>query len=302
MKPILSVCIPNFNRADFLLKNLLSIGKQIRPDVEIVISDNASTEDIPGVIVKFKKKFPKAIVRFHRNKTNLGFDNNVIRVVSLARGKYCWLLSNDDQILPGSLSKVIKIIKGPKLPSFIFINYQRFDNRLKKITSDHMVNLSKDLFFDNPNDFYFTKTPTSYFKLLGINTLTMSCDIFNRDYWHKSIPKTKRFVGHNFIHVFTIMDMIKNYPSIYVVAQPQVQYVSNNHRPWANYIWSDYRNVLLNYLLHLGYDRDKVLSLKQFLKQDEINERLLIKGEKLGLYQRFYPIIRKIRNLLGHQI
>jgi hypothetical protein len=98
------------------------------------------------------------------------------------------------------------------------------------------------------------------------------------------------------------MDMIKNYPSIYVVAQPQVQYVSNNHRPWANYIWSDYRNVLLNYLLHLGYDRDKVLSLKQFLKQDEINERLLIKGEKLGLYQRFYPIIRKIRNLLGHQI
>lgn len=302
MKPILSICIPNYNRADFLYKNLLSIGKQSRKDIEIVISDNASTEDVSLVVRKFRDKFPKTPVIFHRNPANLGFDNNVIKVVSLARGKYCWLLSNDDQILPGSLEKLIKIIKRSKPPAFIFINYQRFDNRLKKITSARMVNILKDRYFSDHNDFYFTKTPTSYFKFLGINTLTMSCDIFDRQYWLQSIVRTKQFVGHNFIHVFTIVDMIKNHPSILFVAKPQVRYVSNNHRPWANYIWADYRNVLLSYLLRFGYDKDKVLNLRQFLKQDEINERLLIKGEKLGIYQKFYPIIRMIRNLLGHHI
>ncbi|MFZ2202226.1 MAG: glycosyltransferase family 2 protein [Microgenomates group bacterium] len=300
-KPLISVCIPNFNRADFLAKNLAAIGRQADRTIEVVISDNASTEDTRGVVGKFQNKFPNLKVRFHRNRTNVGFDKNVIRVVDLARGEYCWLLSNDDQILPGSLAKIKQVIHT-KQPAFIFVNYSRFDNRVKKVTAARMVDLKRDLHFGNASEFYFWPTPSSYFKLLGINVLTMSCDIFKRKYWRQSITKTQRFVDHNFIHVFTILDFIRYHPQIYVMAKPQVQYVSNNHRPWANYIWTDYRHHLLDSLLRLGYDSTKVKKLKEALKQDEINERLLIKGEKLGIYQKLYPIIRKIRNLLGHRV
>lgn len=302
MKPPLSICIPNYNRADFLARSLTAIGLQAGKNIEVVISDNASTEDINGVIKKFQVKFPNVKLRFHRNRVNVGFDRNVIKVVNLAKGEYCWLLSNDDCILPGSIKNILNLIRVQKKPAFIFVNYRRFDNRLEKVTSIRMVDIRKDIYFDSGDNFYFRETPTSYFKLLGINTLTMSCNIFNRRYWRQSIARTQRFVGHNFIHVFTIVDLIKKHPAIYFMAQPQVQYVSNNHRPWANYIWTDYRHILLDYLERLGYDSAKVKQHKNELRQDEINERLLIKGEKLGFYQKFYPVIRKIRNLLGHHV
>jgi len=38
------------------------------------------------------------------------------------------------------------------------------------------------------------------------------------------------------------------------LAAPQLDYVCNNHRPWSNDVWHDYRTGVYGWLRHLGYD------------------------------------------------
>ncbi|MBT4551840.1 glycosyltransferase family 2 protein, partial [bacterium] len=161
LKPLLSICIPNYNRAQFLAKNLNSIAKQNQPGIEIVVCDDRSPEDIKSVIEKFKIKYPKVNLKYKQNKINLGFDKNVLKTVSLANGEYCWLLSNDDKILPESINKIIKTIKKHPHLALILINYQRYDHLLKKITSKKMISLKKDHSFNSASNFFFQKTPNA---------------------------------------------------------------------------------------------------------------------------------------------
>src|SRR3989344_590548 len=115
-KPVLSICIPNYNRADLLLNNLRSIGKQAVPQIEVVITDDCSTENILGSISTIKKEFPKLKLTFETNQKNLGFDKNVLHVINTESGKYFWLLSNDDELIPGAIKFILDLIhEQPKL-------------------------------------------------------------------------------------------------------------------------------------------------------------------------------------------
>jgi abequosyltransferase len=84
MAPLLSICIPTYNRARCLAALLDSIHAQKTDEVEIIVSDKASTDDTRAIV----KKYPDII--YGRSVKNLGFDANVLRAVSLASGKYCW--------------------------------------------------------------------------------------------------------------------------------------------------------------------------------------------------------------------
>ncbi len=89
-----SICIPNFNYAKFLGKTLDSVLKNSDDDFEILISDNASTDDSISVVSAYQEKFPG--IRYRINETNLGFAANLDRVADMAKGKYIIMLSSDD--------------------------------------------------------------------------------------------------------------------------------------------------------------------------------------------------------------
>lgn len=302
-KPILSICIPNYNRADFLTKNLQLIAKQNHPNIEVVVCDDFSIEDIQMVVDNFRKNYPKVNLKYKQNSRNLGFDKNVLKTISLASGQYCWLLSNDDQILPGSIKKIIKTINRNPDTALFLVNYQRFDKILKKITAETMISIKKDCKFDDASKFFFFETPKSFFKFLGPNCLTMSVDVFKRQYWQKMVPSVSQYIGHNFIHLFIIASIIKKHPKIYFISEPQLRYTANNHRVWNNIIWHDIRNYFLKHLSDLNYDKKQIDNFKKVSKKDEFNERILVLSQfSPKLYRFLFPTIRKIRLFLGHHV
>ena len=288
-KPILSICIPNYNRPEFLLRNLESIARQRCQGIEIVVCDDNSSEDIQSVIDKFRKKYPTVKLNYKQNSKNLGFDKNVLKSINLANGEYCWLLSNDDQILSGSINRIINIVKKKTNPALILVNYQRYDELLKKITSKRMIALDKDIVFKDPSQFFFYKTPDSYFNHLGLNCLTMSVNIFKRKHWQEAVKDNNQYVKYNFIHLFILASTIKKHPNIYYISKPQLQYTANNHRIWSNPIWHDIRHYFLDHLLDIGYSESRTLVLRKKLKKSEIDE-------KLSLLAKKYP---KIHNFLA---
>ena len=121
----ISICIPQYNRIEYLLKNLEIIEKQTYPDVEIIISDDCSTDRTEEEIRGLKSyKFP---IIYHRNTTNIGYDANVRKSLELASGRYCMLIGNDDSLfMEDGLQKLAVFLQRNDYPEIGFCNYVEF--------------------------------------------------------------------------------------------------------------------------------------------------------------------------------
>lgn len=104
-KPLLSICMPTYNR-DYLLDKTLQLLCPIakRFSVPVFISDNCSTDDTQSVIQKYSVDYD--IVGF-KQEQNLGPDKNFEFLLTHASGKYRWLLGDSSVINEDELSQLI---------------------------------------------------------------------------------------------------------------------------------------------------------------------------------------------------
>jgi hypothetical protein len=127
---VISVCIPHYNRSRYLLAVLESIRIQDYPEVEVVISDDCSTDDSFEVVPKYIDENQGAThVRFHyiRQPKNLGYDGNLRAALRAAHGEYLFVLGNDDCLAnSNALSDLIKIIEELCFPDVCFTNFYEY--------------------------------------------------------------------------------------------------------------------------------------------------------------------------------
>lgn len=111
----LSVVIANYNHGHFLEARIQSILNQLDANDEIVIVDDASTDNSIEIIEKFVAQDSR--IHLIRNEKNLGVVKSANRVMKAARGKYLSSLSADDRILPGFIQKTMKVLEeNPSIP------------------------------------------------------------------------------------------------------------------------------------------------------------------------------------------
>ena len=112
-KPLLSVCIPTHNRAAFLYRTLRSIADNPifanGNDVEIVISDNASTDATPEVAKLFVDKYGDKVV-YSRNDVDMA-DKNFEKTLRLARGAFRKLANDTLCFTDDGLQTVLNAVK-----------------------------------------------------------------------------------------------------------------------------------------------------------------------------------------------
>jgi GT2 family glycosyltransferase len=98
-EPLVSICIPNYNGAEYIEQCIRSVLEQERDyEIEIILHDDASTDESLQII---RAQFPQ--VEVLASKENVGFCISNNRMVAHARGKYVLLLNNDAALRPGSL-------------------------------------------------------------------------------------------------------------------------------------------------------------------------------------------------------
>jgi abequosyltransferase len=127
----LSVAIPTYNGASHIQEALNSIIIQlddIDEELEIVISDNASTDQTPEIIRDQQKKHP--FIRYFRNEENLGADRNFDLAVRRATGEYVWLFSDNDIMMPQAIKNVLQVIHNNDDLAVIVVNYSIFDEKM----------------------------------------------------------------------------------------------------------------------------------------------------------------------------
>lgn len=114
-QPLLSICVPTYSRPKTLKKTLRSIVPRTE-DIEIVVCDNSSKDENQGIVEEELNDCP---CPWRYNRNNLpshlaGIDmmvENFNMCVNLARGRYVYILHDDDYFLPGGLEAVLRKIR-----------------------------------------------------------------------------------------------------------------------------------------------------------------------------------------------
>lgn len=101
--PRITVAIPNYNTAHWLPSAIESVLAQRFADFELLVLDNASTDNTAEVMGRFAD--PRIV--FHVNERNLGFAGNVLLGCRKARGDYVVVMGTDDILLPDFLGEAV---------------------------------------------------------------------------------------------------------------------------------------------------------------------------------------------------
>jgi glycosyltransferase involved in cell wall biosynthesis len=92
-----------------LQQTLDSVVTQLQPGVDILISDNASTDGTAEIVQRYQADYPQ--IRYRRNPENVGAMKNNDMCVECALGMYVWLFGDDDKMTNGCIKKVLGVIK-----------------------------------------------------------------------------------------------------------------------------------------------------------------------------------------------
>lgn len=106
-QPRFSICIPNYNYGRFIGATIESVLAQSYPHFEIVVADNASTDNSVDVVKSYRDRR----IRLIRNPYNVGFSPNLDRAASQAKGDYIIMLSSDDIMKPEALAEYAEVIR-----------------------------------------------------------------------------------------------------------------------------------------------------------------------------------------------
>lgn len=131
-QPLLSICIPTYNRAEILDRTLTTIVNDIDFDnsVEIVISDNASTDNTQQICQRFSEIYSN--ISYYRNENNIN-DANFFHVLNKGTGLYVKLSNDTITFKPGALKVIKDRIRESSLNENIFFFKIMNSSQIKKL-------------------------------------------------------------------------------------------------------------------------------------------------------------------------
>lgn len=214
--PKLSFCIATFNRAAFIGETLENLIAQATDDCEIVISDNASTDDTEQIVSEYTRRCGS--LHYFRQSTNVGVDRNFNHAVELARGEYCWLMSDDDRLYPGAVAAILEALHRNQDLSLVIVNteYRSFD--MSKVVQYRALDFDSDRAYGSDEmDRLFQET----FKL----AVFIGCLVIKREIW--LAREKERYFGSLWIHLGVIFQARLPARTL-VVAKPYISYRFGN--------------------------------------------------------------------------
>ncbi len=111
----ISFLIPVFNQSEELEECISRIVKYSGSDIEIVVSDDNSTENLKAIVDGFNDER----IKWYKNTDNMGLDGNMLFGMSKCIGEFIFLLRTRDYIIPGSIPGILSIIDA--YPEVVYI-------------------------------------------------------------------------------------------------------------------------------------------------------------------------------------
>ncbi len=131
-QPLVSILIPNYNYARYLRHCIDSVVKQTYDNIEIIIQDNASTDDSYEILLEYQTKYLRGeitkYINVGRNKRNVGSDLNSTICANKAEGKYLMFLSSDDALKETYVERCVEILENNPYVSMVMVHRDEIDD------------------------------------------------------------------------------------------------------------------------------------------------------------------------------
>lgn len=208
IEPKLSICIATYNRGKFISETLNSILSQMEPGVELLVVDGASPDNTSQVMAQYVTSHPE--IRYYREQENSGVDRDYDKAVGYATGEYCWLMTDDDLLLPGAVQKVLSAIESKV--DLVVVNAEVKNADLSEQFEKSQLKFVTDREYKEKDQENFFSETIGYLSFIG-------CVVIKRKLW-LSRDRTSYF-GTLFIHVGVIFQspLVK---SAKVIADPLI--------------------------------------------------------------------------------
>ncbi len=211
-------------------------------NIEICISDNNSDFNVLKIIRKYKQKIR---IKFNKNKKNIGYALNYLKVLNLARGEYVWVMG-DDEILKYNSLTILKNILKNKDVDFIYTNSNTIeDNYISKFKHPFNIkNLPKNMKkFSSikknkvTNFFGLIDYNVTWDYLLGICMCIYKRKMFIEKLHHTNMKELKKkgiwTTFHNTAFYTEIYVKAFKKSSVYIQSNPIVV-TTHGHKDWNN--------------------------------------------------------------------
>ncbi len=117
-QPLVSICIPLYNGEKYIDETIQCCINQTYKNLEIIISDNCSTDSS----IERIKSYNDPRIKIFRNDTNIGLLGNFRKAFTYATGPYMSFLSADDGMELDAIEKGVKILEDPKYSDVALVN------------------------------------------------------------------------------------------------------------------------------------------------------------------------------------
>lgn len=142
-RPTVCVGLPVYNGGKFLDQAIESILSQDFQNIELIISDNCSTDNTEETCLKYQKMDER--VRYYRLEENLGIETNFKNVLGLSSAPYFMWASHDDMRERTFITKCLERLEPDPSIALVYPRSKVLDNnsRFLGIANDH-VNADQD--------------------------------------------------------------------------------------------------------------------------------------------------------------
>jgi glycosyltransferase involved in cell wall biosynthesis len=184
MQTLVSICIPTYNGAEVLAQCLDSITRQARQGLEVVVCDDASSDETVVVAEDRARRHP--CIRVVRNATNVGMDRNFARAANLGRGAFIWWSGQDDVFEPGAVDKLVDVLQRHPNLDLVYFNYRFVSGDLTREVAPPLLQIGKDALVSSAEE---------YFKVVDHAPSFLAATVMRRTLWLDT-PIEKFFDTH----------------------------------------------------------------------------------------------------------
>jgi glycosyltransferase involved in cell wall biosynthesis len=136
VSPKVSIAIPSYEQKDFLRETIESVLMQDYDNLEIVVSDNASTDGTREMLLEYEKNNPGLFKLIFQEK-NLGMRTNHTSAYLGCTGQYMAWLDGDDLMLPGRIKKLVDVMESNPNCVVCIHNIEVFDSDSGKVLNNY---------------------------------------------------------------------------------------------------------------------------------------------------------------------
>jgi abequosyltransferase len=233
-QPKLSICIATYKRGAYIAETIEAILRELPEGVEVIIVDGASPDNTAQAVEPFLLR--SGVLRYIREDINSGVDRDFDRAVGYAKGEYCWLLSDDDILVPGAVNRVLDALE-PSI-DLLVVNSQMRSADLSAELSPRILPMTTNRCYDLSSADTFLGEVGDYLSFIGAVVIL-------RTRWLER--EREPYFGTLFIHVGVIFQA--PLPRVKILAEPLIIIRYGNAMwtnrgfeiwmfKWPNLIWS----------------------------------------------------------------